>query len=137
VKEAIRLYPPIWAIVRNPVNDCEIGGYRVPAGSSVIMSQWVMHRDSRFYEAPDRFDPDRWLDERAKGIPKFAYYPFGGGPRTCIGAAFAMMEVVLVLATVAQQYQVRLAPSFVAEPMPTITLRPKHGIQVLLARRPD
>ena len=135
IKEAIRLYPPIWATVRNPVKDCEIGGYRVPAGSAIIMSQWVMHRDPRFYEEPDRFDPDRWLDERAKGLPRFAYFPFGGGPRTCIGASFAMMEAVLILATVAQQYQVRLAPGFVAEPMPTITLRPRHGIQVVLARR--
>ncbi len=135
VKEAIRLYPPIWAMVRNPVKDCEIGGYRVPAGSAVIMSQWVMHRDARFFEAPDRFDPDRWLDESTRKIPKFAYFPFGGGPRTCIGAAFAMMEAVLVLATVAQQYQVRLAPGFVAEPLPTITLRPKQGIAVTLHRR--
>jgi cytochrome P450 len=135
IKEAIRLYPPIWAMVRNPVNDCEIGGYRVPAGSAIIMSQWVMHRDPRFYDEPERFDPDRWLDERAKGLPRFAYFPFGGGPRTCIGAAFAMMEAVLILATVAQQYQVRLAPGFVAEPMPTITLRPKRGIQAVLARR--
>jgi len=135
IKEAIRLYPPIWAMVRNPVKDCEIGGYRVPAGSAIIMSQWVMHRDPRFYDEPERFDPDRWLDEQAKGLPRFAYFPFGGGPRTCIGAAFAMMEAVLILATVAQQYQVRLAPGFVAEPMPTITLRPRHGIQAVLARR--
>lgn len=135
IREAIRLYPPIWAMVRSPQKDCEIGGYRVPAGSAVLMSQWVMHRDPRFYDEPERFDPDRWLDERAKGLPRFAYFPFGSGPRTCIGASFAMMEAVLILATVAQRYQVRLAPGFVAEPMPTITLRPRHGIQAVLARR--
>ncbi len=135
IKEAIRLYPPIWAMVRNPLKDCEIGGYRVPAGSAIIMSQWVMHRDPRFYDEPERFDPDRWLGERAKGLPRFAYFPFGGGPRTCIGASFAMMEAVLILATVAQQYQVRLTAGFVAEPMPTITLRPRHGIQAVLAQR--
>jgi cytochrome P450 len=137
VKEAIRLYPPIWAMARTPLNDCEIGGYRVPAGSAVMMSQWVMHRDARYYDEPQRFDPDRWVDERMKGIPKFAYFPFGGGPRVCIGASFAMMESVLILATVAQRYQVRLSPGFVAEPMPTITLRPKHGIHAMLARRQD
>lgn len=137
VKEAIRLYPPIWAMVRNPLNDCEIGGYRVPAGSAVFVSQWVMHRDARYYADPECFNPDRWVDERMKGIPKFAYFPFGGGPRVCIGASFAMMESVLALATVAQRYQFRLAPGFVAEPMPTITLRPKHGIQGVLSRRQD
>jgi cytochrome P450 len=122
-------------MVRNPVKDCEIGGYRVPAGSAVLMSQWVMHRDARFFAKPDQFDPDRWTEARARGIPKFAYFPFGGGPRNCIGSAFAMMEAVLILATVAQRYQVRLAAGFVAEPMPTITLRPKGGIQAVLARR--
>jgi cytochrome P450 len=135
VKEAIRLYPPIWAMVRNPIKDCEIGGYRVPAGSAVLMSQWVMHRDARFFAKPDQFDPDRWTDAGARGIPKFAYFPFGGGPRSCIGSAFAMMEAVLILTTVAQRYQVRLAAGFVAEPMPTITLRPKGGIQAVLVLR--
>lgn len=135
IKEAMRLYPPIWAMVRKPVKDCEIGGYRVPAGAAVLMSQWVMHRDARFYPEPERFDPDRWTEERAKGLPKFAYFPFGGGPRICIGAAFAMMEAVLILATVAQRYQVRVAEGYVAEPMPSITLRPKGGIPAVLVRR--
>lgn len=139
IKEAMRLYPPIWAIVRSPVSDCEIGGYRVPAGSTILMSQWIMHHDPRYYPEPERFDPDRWLEERSpgtpSGIPKFAYFPFGAGPRTCIGASFAMMEAVLVLATTAQHFQVRLAPGIVPEPTPTITLRPKGGIKVVLSRR--
>ncbi|GAC1644438.1 MAG: cytochrome P450 [Acidobacteriaceae bacterium] len=141
IKEAMRLYPPIWAVVRSPIEDCDIGGYRVPAGSTVLMSQWVMHRDPRFYPDPERFDPDRWVDGRGPGtpasIPKFAYFPFGAGPRTCIGASFAMMEAVLVLATAAQQFQIRLAPDCLPEPLPSITLRPRHGIRVVLARRPD
>jgi len=121
--------------VRNPIEDCEIGGYRVAAGTSVIMSQWVMHHDARFYDEPERFNPDRWLNERAQTLPKFAYFPFGGGPRSCIGSSFAMMEAVLVLATVAQRFQVRVAPGSVVEPVPAITLRPRNGVPVVLTRR--
>jgi cytochrome P450 len=135
VKEAMRLYPPAWAIVRNPLKDCEIGGYRVPAGATVMMSQWVMHHDPRYYDQPERFNPDRWLDERTKKAPKFAYFPFGGGPRTCIGASFAAMEAVLVLATVAQRYQIRICRDCPVVPLPTITLRPRHGIKVILSCR--
>jgi cytochrome P450 len=135
VKEAMRLYPPAWAIVRKSLHHCEIGGYQVPAGSTVMMNQWVMHRDPRYYDQPEQFNPDRWLDERAKAIPKFAYFPFGGGPRTCIGASFAAMEGVLVLATIAQKYQLRVAPDWPVEPLPTMTLRPKQGIKVVLTRR--
>lgn len=135
VKEAMRLYPPAWAVVRKALKNCEIGGYPVPAGATVVMSQWVTHRDPRYYEQPDRFNPDRWLDERAKAAPKFAYFPFGGGPRTCIGASFAGMEAALVLATIAQRFQIRVAQDSPVEAVPTITLRPRHGIQVVLARR--
>ena len=135
VKEAMRLYPPVWALVRNSIEDCEIGGYLVPAGATVLMSPWVMHHDSRHYEKPEKFDPDRWLDERTTGAAKFAYFPFGGGQRSCIGASFAMMEAVLVLATIAQRYKIALVQGWPVEPMPTITLRPRHGIRVVLARR--
>ncbi len=135
IKEAMRLYPPAWAVVRKSLQECEIGGYRVPAGSTVMMNQWVMHRDPRYYDQPDRFNPDRWLDERLKKTPKFAYFPFGGGPRTCIGASFATMEGVLVLATIAQKYQLRSAPDSPVEPLPTMTLRPNRGIKVVLTRR--
>jgi cytochrome P450 len=136
VKEAMRLYPPVWAIVRTAVKECEIGGYRVPAKSPVIMSQWVMHRDHRYYDQPDLFLPDRWLDERCKTAPRFSYFPFGGGPRICIGASFAQTEAALVLATIAQRYQIRVTSTAPIEPAPSITLRPRHGIPVTLTRRP-
>jgi cytochrome P450 len=135
VKEAMRLYPPVWALVRNPIKDCQIAGYRIPARTTLIMSQWVMHRDPRYYDEPERFNPDRWLDARSKDLPKFAYFPFGGGPRTCIGTSFATTEAALVLATIAQKYQIRVAPDCKVEPIPTITLRPRHGIQVAITRR--
>lgn len=137
IKEAMRLYPPAWAIVRNAVQDCEIGGYRVPAGSTIVMSQWVTHRDPRYHDNPTRFIPERWLNDDGKAPPKFTYFPFGGGPRTCIGASFAMMEAVLVLATIAQKFQLCLAENLRAEPLPTITLRPKDGIKIVIARRQE
>jgi cytochrome P450 len=135
LKESMRLYPAIWAVVRNPIADCEIGGYTIPAGASIVMSQWVMHRDPRFYDNPESFQPERWLLNPARLMPKFAYFPFGGGPRTCIGASFATMEMILMLATIVQSYKVRLTPNHPVEPSPTITLRPKHGIQVILEKR--
>jgi cytochrome P450 len=135
VKEAMRLYPPVWALVRTALHDCEIGGYRIPAKSPVIMSQWVMHRDPRYYDQPDRFLPDRWLDDRYNIAPRFSYFPFGGGPRICIGASFAQTEAALVLATIAQRYQIRVAPGTPVQPTPSITLRPRHGIPVTLTRR--
>jgi cytochrome P450 len=135
IKEAMRLYPPVWTLVRNPIKDCEIGGYRVLAGASVIMSPWVMHRDPQHYDEPERFNPDRWLDERTIGASKFTYFPFGGGPRSCIGSTFAMMEAVLVLATITQRYKIGVLQDPPVEPLPTITLRPKHGVRALLTRR--
>ena len=135
VKEAMRLYPPAWAIVRTTVNATELGGYTLPVGSTAIMSQWVTHRDPRFYDEPEQFRPDRWLDERSKSLPRFAYFPFGGGPRICIGASFAMTEAVLVLATIAQKWQLQLASSTAPLPVPGITLRPRGGVKVYVLPR--
>jgi cytochrome P450 len=137
VKEAMRLYPPAWAIVRTAQQACDIGEYTIPAGSSVVMSQWVMHRDPRFYDEPERFRPDRWLEERYKSAPRFSYFPFGGGPRICIGASFAMTEAVLVLATIAQKWQLRLASAAPPAPVPGITLRPRNGLTMRVSRRPQ
>ena len=135
VKEAMRVYPPVWAVVRSAARETELGKYRVPAGSSVILSPYVMHRDARYYDEPERFDPDRWIGEQIKANPKFAYFPFAGGPRVCIGASFATMEAALVLATVAQRFRMRLVGETKVEAMPSITLRPKGGVRLVLQRR--
>jgi cytochrome P450 len=135
VKEAMRLYPPAWGVARTALKDCEIGGFKVPAGANVVMSQWVMHRDPRFYSHPQQFDPDRWSSESAQRLPKFAYFPFGGGPRLCIGASFAMMEATLLLATIAQLFQIRPVTGHPVVPVPSITLRPRYGIKAVVHRR--
>jgi len=135
VKESMRLYPPAWAVGRTAICEFELAGYRIPKGASVVASQWVMHRDSRFFAEPMKFDPGRWLRDESRTLPRFAYFPFGAGPRQCIGASFALMEAVLVLATIAQKFQVAAVPSHPIEPLPTITLRPKHGVWVELRRR--
>jgi cytochrome P450 len=135
VKEAMRLYPPAWATVRTAVEDVELAGYTIPPTSSVVMSQWVMHRDPRFYDAPEQFRPDRWLEERYKSAPRFSYFPFGGGPRICIGASFAMTEAVLVLATIAPRWQMRLVSEAPPDPVPGITLRPRNGVKVSVSPR--
>ena len=135
VKESMRLYPPAWVVGREAIAECEIGGYRMPAGTTALMSQWVMHRDPRYHENPERFDPDRWTAEYAKALPRFAYFPFGGGPRQCIGAGFAMTETRLVLAAVAQRLRMELVPGQRVEPYASITLRPKEGIRMILAAR--
>jgi cytochrome P450 len=100
----MRLYPPAYAFGREAIHDCEIGGYDIPAGSTILMAPWVMHRDKRFYPDAERFDPGRWTKEFGKSLPPFAYLLFGGGPRRCIGNSFAMMEAILLLATIARRF---------------------------------
>lgn len=133
--ETMRLYSPAYAIGREPLTDCEILGYHVPAGTTLFMSQWVMHRDGRFWEQPDQFIPERWTDDIFSRVPKFAYFPFGGGPRLCIGNTFAMLEMVLVLATIAQRWRFTIVPGHEAVPKPAFTLRPWPGIPAVLERR--
>jgi cytochrome P450 len=135
VLEAMRLYPPAFTIGREPLEEFQLGPYTVSAGTTIFMSQWVMHRDERYYERPDEFAPDRWLPERSAGRPKMAYFPFGGGPRVCIGNTFAMLESRLVLATIAQQWTMRLVPGQEIRLSPVLTLRPRYGIRVILSRR--
>jgi cytochrome P450 len=133
--EAMRLYPPAWIIGRRSVAEVEIGDYRIPAGSLVAMSQWVVHRDQRWWSEPERFDPSRWTTAAESTRPKFAYFPFGGGARLCIGEQFAWTEGVLLIATIARHWRLRRAPGAVVEPLPLITLRPKGGVVVELKRR--
>jgi cytochrome P450 len=102
---------------------------------TIFLSQWVVHRDPRWYDQPEKFDPDRWANGLQERLPKFAYFPFGGGPRLCIGNSFALMETALVLATVAQRYRLELVPEHPVVPWPSLTLRPKHGIKVVMRRR--
>ena len=134
VKESMRLYPPAWSLARAATKETEIGGYLLPIGANVVMSPWIMHRDPRFYDRPEQFDPDRWTGGLSQRLPRFAYFPFGGGSRVCIGASFAMMEATLLVATIAQRSQLRMLPGHPVAPLPSITLRPKHGMCMSIQR---
>jgi cytochrome P450 len=133
--ESMRLYPPAWATGRLALEDFEIGGYVVPKKSLVLMSQYVMHRDPRYFAEPLRFDPERWSPEAREARPQFSYFPFGGGPRRCIGEGFAWMEGILLLATLAQKWRMRLVPNHPVELKPVMTLRSKHGVRMIVTRR--
>jgi cytochrome P450 len=135
ITEAMRMYPPAWMVGRRAIDDYPLGEFVVPRRGMIIMSPYVMHRDARFFPAPERFDPDRWTPEMRSALPKFAYFPFGGGTRQCIGEQFAMMELVLLVATIAQQWQLRLVPNHPVVPQPLITLRARHGMKMTLHRR--
>jgi cytochrome P450 len=135
VTESMRLYPPAWIIGRRAIEDYRLGEYVAPARSILVMSPYIMHRDPRFYADPERFDPDRWTPEFRAALPKFAYFPFGGGPRQCIGESFAWMELILLVATIAQQWRLRLVPGHPVVPQPLITLRAKHGMRMTVAKR--
>jgi cytochrome P450 len=134
--ESMRLYPPAWAIGRRAMDDFEIGGYTIPKGTVVLFSQYLLQRDARFFSNPDRFEPDRWLPERQKGRPKFAYFPFGGGTRVCIGEPFAWMEGILVLAALAGRWRMESLETAAVPLQPAITLRPARGIRMRARARP-
>jgi len=131
IKESMRLYPPAWSVARTVVSEFELREYKIPAGSNVVMSQWIMHRDPRYFPDPERFDPNRWAPERALKLPRFAYFPFGGGPRQCIGSSFAMMEATLLMATIAQRFRLRAVSEDPVIPVPSFTLRPRNGILMI------
>jgi cytochrome P450 len=135
LKESMRLYPPAWGVVRMCPDECTLGDFRIPKRASVIVSQYVMHRDPRFFPEPTRFDPSRWTESFERDLPRFAYFPFGGGPRLCIGASFATMEATLVLAILAQRFRFHVDPTCEVVPQPSITLRPKHGLRLRLEAR--
>ena len=136
VAESMRLYPPAWAVGRLATKDVEVGGYLIPRGSLVLLSQWVMHNDPRFFPDPARFDPERWTPEAKASRPAFSYFPFGGGPRRCIGESFAWTEVVLLVSAVARRWRMRLVPGHRVETQHRVTLRPgAGGIRVRLVKR--
>ena len=130
----MRLYPPAWAIGREATVDTQIGNYRVPKGAEVALCQWSAHRDPRWFERPEAFVPERWLSETER--PRFAFFPFGGGPRVCIGNHFAMTEAVLVLATLLSHFEVAPAVTRTLRFMPSVTLRPRGGIPLRVYSAP-
>jgi len=133
--EAMRLYPPAWIIGRRAIEAYEVGAYVIPATSIVVLSPYITQHDARFFPDPGVFDPQRWTLEAEAARPKFAYFPFGGGARQCIGEGFAWMEGILALATLAQQWRMRLAPGHLVALKPLLTLRPKYGMRMVLERR--
>ena len=135
ITETLRLYSTVWLLGREAIEPVEVGGYRVPKGWTIYMSQWVVHRDPRWFDDPTSYRPDRWSDGLAKRIPRYAYFPFGGGPRICIGNNFSLMETALLLATIARRFRIRLAPDANVVPLPTMTLRPEFGVKVILEDR--
>jgi cytochrome P450 len=129
IHEALRLYPPAWSTGRLAIAPCDLGEYRVEPGQQLWIPIWAVHRDPRFYSHPEVFDPDRWSGDLMKTLPRFAYMPFGGGPRLCIGQGFAMIEAVLLLATFAQRFKIEVLPEHPIDYVASITLRPKYGIR--------
>jgi cytochrome P450 len=133
--ESMRLYPPAWAMGRYALHDFQLGEFFLPAKPTVLMSQFITHRDPRFFPDPLRFDPERFAPEAKARRAKFTYFPFGAGFRQCIGESFAWMEGVLLLATLGQKWKMRLVPDHPVEPEPLITLRPKYGMRMSLEAR--
>jgi cytochrome P450 len=135
VTEAMRLYPPAWAVGRTALVDAQIGDYSIPKGSVVIASQYVMHRLPKYFTEPAAFRPERWTPEFRAALPKYAYFPFSGGPRQCIGEGFAWMELSLVIATIARHWKMEVEPGQTIALQPAVTLRPRNGIRLRLQRR--
>ncbi len=135
LSEVLRLFPPAYVIGRQPMEDYTVRDWVIPAGSTVFASQYVMHRDPRYWYDAERFDPLRWTPEEVAKRPKFSYFPFGAGPRVCIGEGFAWTEGILAIATLTQRWQARLVSRQAAELEPMITLRPKHAVEMTLHRR--
>jgi cytochrome P450 len=137
IKESMRLYPPAWTLGREATEDCEIGGYPIEKGAQVLMAQWVVQRDPRFWPEPERFRPARWDEEQTKQLPRCAYFPFGDGPRICIGNSFAMIEAVLLLATIGRRFRLERVPGQTLRIVPSVTIRPRDGINLIVRDRSE
>jgi len=133
--ESMRLYPPAWGMARLVKEEVEVAGYKLVPGNGVACAQWVVHHDARWFDGPEKFRPERWEGDLAKRLSRFAYFPFGGGPRQCIGNSFALMEATLILATIAQKFRFKLVEGHPVKPLASITLRPQHGIRATLEAR--
>ena len=133
--ETLRLYPPIWNLSRRVATECEIGGFPVRAGALLLFSPYLIHHDARYYDKPERFDPNRWEEEAERTRPKLAYLPFGAGPRGCMGESFAWMEGILVIAALAQRWRITRLPGPAIAPRPATTLRPKEPIPMVVRAR--
>ncbi|MFO1022270.1 MAG: cytochrome P450 [Planctomycetales bacterium] len=133
--ETFRLYPPAYIIGREAIEPCEIGGYPIEKGMTVLMAQWSMHRDPRFWDDPLEFRPERWENDLQKRLPRIVYFPFGGGPRTCIGNTFAMLEATMVLATLIQRFQFTAVPGLTVAPKATFTLKPNQPLRMIVTPR--
>ncbi|WP_246998388.1 cytochrome P450 [Halosolutus gelatinilyticus] len=135
IKEAMRLYPPVFIMFRRATEDAVVGGYQIPEGTILALPQFRLHADERFYDDPDAFRPDRWADDREADRPEYAYFPFGGGPRHCIGMRFATLEMKLVLATLSRRFELLSDPN--PEVTAAATLQPKENVRVRLHERRD
>lgn len=135
IDEALRLFPPAWMFARRAKEDDEVYGYHIPAGSMLLISPYVTHRDPEFWDQPYRFDPGRFTPEGKQSRHRFAYFPFGGGPRLCIGRDFALVEATLIMAMIARRFELRLAPDAVVEEQPVATLRPRPSVMMTLHKR--
>jgi cytochrome P450 len=135
IKESMRLYPPAWCIGRSTTETVHLDGHELRPGTLVLTSPWLMHRNPQFYPEPEQFKPSRWTDEFEAALPKFAYFPFGGGARICIGEGFAWTELILVVATIAQRWRLRGTSPAMPTPLPRITLGLQPGFRLRLQRR--
>jgi len=135
ISESLRIQPPVWLMSRMPTNDDEVGGFHIPAGSQVLISSYVSHRHTGFWENPEGFDPDRFTPERSEGRSKNAWFPFSGGPHQCIGGYFGLMEMPIVISRILQSYELDVVPGHKVVPRPGITLGFEHGLQMTLRRR--
>jgi cytochrome P450 len=135
MNEVLRLYPPAYIMARETVEPCQLGGYDFAPGTTILFSQWVTHRNPRFFDDPDAFRPERWLDGLEDRLPPGAYFPFGAGPRRCIGQGFALLEAATVIATIARRFSFRLVPGHPVVPEPLVTLRSRSGIHMSLHAR--
>jgi cytochrome P450 len=133
--EAMRLYPPVWIVGRRAINDCEVDGEKIPAGSVVLVSPYITQHDARYFDEPEKFDPQRWTQEAENARPKYSYFPFSSGSRQCLGEAFAWLEAVIAISVIAQKWQLKLAPGHRVEMQPQLTLRSKFGMRMVPVAR--